>query len=216
MLTSLFAGLASSTALTLHLARLARRQEANSDLLAAGILVANGTLFPRILIIVAVIHPPVVAWLAAPMAVMALLVYAPSLVLWMRRSTDGDGETIRLENPLELKTAMRFGVFLAVVMLAGDVLAELFGDKGVIWLAAISGIADLNAITLSVARMGRDELTLSVAVIAIVVAAATNGLVKTAASATVGGPGMGLRVGLPLVAASVAGLGVAWFTGPLW
>ena len=216
LLTSLFAGLASPTALTLHLARLASRKSTKGSLLAAGILVANGTLFPRILVIVAAVQPTLVASLAAPMAVMALLVYGPSLALWLRHSADGNGEAVRLKNPLELKTALRFGVFLAFVMLAGNLLAETFGDRGIIWLAAISAVADLNAITLSVARLSQGELTLSVAVIAIVVAAAMNGLIKTAVSAIVGGAAVGLRVGVPLVASSIAGLVVAWLAPPLW
>jgi len=216
VLTSLFAGLASSTALTLHLARLAQRKGADMSLLATGILIANGTLFPRILVISAVIHPGLVARLAAPMAVMAMLAYVPSLVLWTRRGSEVDSEAIRLENPLELKAALRFGAFLAAVMLLGKALAESFGDKGVLWLAAISGVADLNAITLSVARMSQQDLALSVAVLAITLAAATNGLVKTALSAIIGGPGIGLRVGLPLVIGSLAGLAVAWSTPPLW
>ncbi len=214
--TSLFAGLASSTALTLQLARIAARKGTDVDLLSAGVLIANGTLFPRILVIVSIVHPPLVGHLAAPMAVMALLVYLPSLALWTRRGAPGDGNTIELENPLELKSALRFGAFLAVVMLAGKFLTNTFGDQGLFWLAALSGVADLNAITLSVARMSQGELAVSTATLAIVLAAATNGLVKTAASTLIGGAAMGLRVGLPLVLASAAGIGVAWWAPTSW
>jgi uncharacterized membrane protein (DUF4010 family) len=210
--TSLFAGLASSTALTLHLARLAARDAKDANLLAAGVLIANGTLFPRILVIAALIHPPLLGYLAAPLSAMALLVYAPSLLLWSRRNAQGSGDGLKLENPLEIGTALRFGVFLAVVMLAGNFLAETFGGKGVLWLGAISGIADLNAITLSVSRMSQNELALSTATMGIVLAAAVNGVVKTSASAFVGGPTMGLRVGVPLLAASIVGVLVGWWT----
>jgi uncharacterized membrane protein (DUF4010 family) len=159
---------------------------------------------------------PLVGHLAAPMAVMALLVYLPSLGLWTRRGAAGDGNSIRLENPLELKSALRFGAFLAVVMLAGKFLTNTFGDQGMFWLATLSGVADLNAITLSVARMSQGELAVSTATLAIVLAAATNGLVKTAASTLIGGAAMGLRVGLPLVLASAAGIGVAWWAPTSW
>lgn len=216
VLTSLFAGLASSTALTLHLARLGKRKGADTSLLAAGILIANGTLFPRILVISALIHPGLAARLVAPMAVMALLAYAPSLVFWTRRGSESGDGAVKLENPLELKAALRFGAFLAAVMLLGKLLAESFGDQGVLWLAAISGVADLNAITLSVARMSQEDLAMSAAVLAITIAAATNGLVKTAVSAVVGGRGIGLHVGAPLIAGSLAGLAVAWLATPLW
>ena len=64
--------------------------------------------------------------------------------------------------------------------------------------------------------MSQDDLALSVAVLAITIAAATNGLVKSAVSTIVGGRAIGLHVGLPLVAGSLAGLAVAWSATPLW
>ena len=173
-------------------------------------------MFPLIVFISALIHPSLAAGLAAPMAVMALLAYAPSLVFWTRRGSESDDGAVKLENPLELNAALRFGAFLAAVMLLGKLLAQSFGDQGVLWLAAISGVADLNAITLSVGRMSQQDLALTVAVLAITIAAATNGLVKTAVSAVVGGRAIGLHVGLPLVTGSLAGLAVAWMATPLW
>lgn len=211
---SLFAGLASSTALTVHLARLARQKGADINLLASGVLIANGTLFPRILVIAATVQPSLVGLLALPMAVMGLLVYLPSLFLWLRNGARNHDQEIQLKNPLELTNALRFGAFLAAVMLAGNFLSQRFGDQGIYLLAAVSGIADLNAITLSVARMSQDELPLSAATLAIVLAAAINGIVKTTASAIIGGHAMGLRIGVPLVMASLAGLGTAWIVGP--
>jgi uncharacterized membrane protein (DUF4010 family) len=214
--TGLFAGLASSTGLTLHLARIAARKGTDVDLLSAGVLIANGTLFPRILVIAAIVYPPLVGHLAAPMAVMALLVSLPSLALWARRGAPGDGNSIRLDNPLDLKSALRFGAFLAVVMLAGKSLTNTLGNHGIFWLAALSGVADLSAITLSVARMSQGELAVSTATLAIVLAAATNGLVKTAVSTVIGGAAMGLRIGLPLLLASAAGIGAAWWEPAPW
>jgi len=212
VVTSLFAGLASSTALTVHFSRLARRDRADSNLLSAGILFANGTLFPRILIIVGLIQPGLVQRLALPMALMALLVYAPGVLLWTWRRSDADGDAIRLDNPLELSTAVKFGAFLAVVLLLSTVLKDTFGDAGVLALAATSGVADLNAITLSMARMSQDSISAPLAVTAVVLATATNGVFKTVATGVVGGPKLGLRVGLPLTAASLAGLGAVWAT----
>jgi len=210
MLTSLFAGLASSTALTLHLSRLARGSRVDPGLPASGILIANATLFPRVLVIVLVLEPPLVPRLALPMSVMTLLVLLPSLLYWHRRSAKDSDATIPLQNPLELKTAMRFGAFLAAVMLAGRLLAEHLGDSGVIGLAAVSGIADLNAITLSVARMSGEHLSTATAVFALTLASAVNATVKTGVATMIGGPALGWRVGLPLLTASLTGLVLAW------
>lgn len=69
---------------------------------------------------------------------------------------------------------------------------------------------------LSAARTSQEDLTPPVAVIAIVVAAATNGFVKAAVAATAGGAANGVQVGLPLVAASSIGVVVVWLAPLLW
>ena len=209
MLTSLVAGLASSTALTVQLARMGRREGADRSLLAAGVLIANATLFPRIMVIVGLVSPDLLMRLAPPLVLMLVLMLLPSLLLWLgHRSAGDDSPSLSVNNPLELGTALRFGVLLAVIMLAGELAADVFGDAGVLVLAAISGVADLNAITLSIARMNDASVTQTLAVTGILIAVLTNSLFKSGFSAVVGGAGLGLRVGLPMVGTAAAGLGL--------
>jgi uncharacterized membrane protein (DUF4010 family) len=115
-----------------------------------------------------------------------------------------------LKNPLELKTALFFGLVLALVMLLGKALQNWFGEAGVVALAAASGVADIDAITLSLARMSQDDLALHIAVTGIVIAAAANSLVKGGMATLVGGRSLALRVGLPLLASAVGGLVSIW------
>ena len=115
-----------------------------------------------------------------------------------------------LKNPLELKTALSFGLLLALVMLLGKALQNWFGEVGVLALAAASGIADVDAITLSLARMSQDDLVLAIAVTGIVIAAAVNSLVKGGMATFVGGRKIGLRVGLPLLGGAIGGLISVW------
>jgi uncharacterized membrane protein (DUF4010 family) len=204
-LTGLLAGLASSTALTLQLARVGSSDRDNANLVAAGILIANTTLFPRILIIVALLKPALALALTVPLLAMTLLTSFPSLLFWLRRGAELDASALQVSNPLALGQALRFGLLLAAVMLVARVSADLFGDAGLLGVAAISGIADLNAITLSVARMELDELGQRTAMLAILVALSTNAVFKTLICTTIGGGALGWRVGLPLVAAIVAG-----------
>lgn len=217
-LTSLFAGLASSTALTLHYARLARREDGDVDLLASGILLATATLFPRILVITAVLNPPLALELFAPLAAMTVVVLAPALMAWRRRERPAGDAALRLENPLELGSALRFGLLLALVMLLARLLGDRFGEAGIVALGAISGLADLNAITLSVGRMTTETLALAPAVAAIIVASISNGIFKTALAWTVGGSVLGWRIVVPVIAAAVAGPAVVWAMGgwPSW
>ncbi|MFO7762257.1 MAG: MgtC/SapB family protein [Wenzhouxiangellaceae bacterium] len=206
--TALAGGLASSTATTLNLARLARRQNSNDSLLAGGILLACGTMFPRMLLVATLIHAPLFSLLVWPAATMALLTYGPALWLLRKPTKSPSGEDMLPHNPLELTSALTFGGLLALVMLLGKALTEWFGDAGVYALAAASGIADVDAITLSLARMGGEDLTATTAVLGIVIAASVNSLVKAGMAGVIGGRKLGLAAGIPLGIAVAAGLAV--------
>jgi uncharacterized membrane protein (DUF4010 family) len=208
--TGLFGGLASSTALTLHFSRMSRRNAALAPMLATGVLLACGTMFPRMLLVASVLNPDLFKLLLVPAAVMALLTYVPALMYWRAQSQQKTEVVSPLNNPLELKTALSFGLLLALVMLLGNALQNWFGEAGVLVLAAASGVADVDAITLSLARMSQDALVMPVAVTGIVVAAAVNSLVKGGMAMFVGGHKIGLRVGLPLLGGAIGGLVSAW------
>ncbi|WPL16480.1 hypothetical protein Thiowin_01436 [Thiorhodovibrio winogradskyi] len=205
VLTGLLAGLASSTALTLQMARLGRDQRERANLIATAILIANITLFPRILVIVALLKPGLALTLAPPLTGMMLLTLVPTLLFWLRRGTPLDQGALQVSNPLSLGQAMRFGLLLAGVMLVARVSADAFGGAGLLGVAAVSGLADLNAITLSIARMELNTIGERTAVIAILVALTSNALFKTLLCATIGGPRLAWRIGLPLSVALLAG-----------
>lgn len=115
-----------------------------------------------------------------------------------------------MKNPLELKPALSFGLLLAIVMLLGKALKNWFGEAGVLTLAAASGVADVDAITLSLARMSQNDLALNTAVTGIVIAAAINSLVKGGMTTFIGGRDIGFRVGLPLLGSGIGGLLSVW------
>ena len=212
--TGLFGGLASSTALTLHFSRVSRGNTTLAPLLATGILLACGTMFPRMFLLAGVLNGQLLRPLLVPALIMALLVYAPGLFYWWSSRHGQSGETARLSNPLEIKTAVSFGVLLALVMLLGRALQAWLGETGVLLLATASGLADVDAITLSLARMSQDELAIRIAATGIVIAGAVNSLVKAGMATVIGGRQIGLRVGVPLVSSAIAGLSVSWFV--LW
>ncbi|MBS9403279.1 MgtC/SapB family protein [Halomonas sp. TRM85114] len=211
LFTGLFAGLSSSTALTLHFARMSRQSREVEAMLAAGILLACGTMFPRILIYAAVISPGLLPQLLFPITVMGGMLYLPALTLWRRhrQSLRVDSPT-PIQNPLELSTALLFGALLAVIMLLGEWLRGWLGEAGIYLLAASSGVADVDAITLSLTRMSLERIAPSTAVLGIVIAAAVNNLFKSGLATALGTRQLGKRVALPMVASMVAGLALAW------
>jgi uncharacterized membrane protein (DUF4010 family) len=78
---------------------------------------------------------------------------------------------LRLENPFDLDTALKFGALLALIVLAARALREWLGYRGLYLLAAISGLADVDAITLSASRPVSRGLDESIGARAILIAA---------------------------------------------
>jgi uncharacterized membrane protein (DUF4010 family) len=207
-LTALFSGLTSSTALTLHFARLARRQPAAGTLLASGILFGCAAMLPRMLVVVVVLHPALAAALWPAFAAMELCILLPALYWWWRADRSHNPDMSYLSNPVELKFALGFGVVLALVALACGGARALIGEQALIGVALISGIADVDAVTISLSRLSHAGVALSTALQGIVLAAASNNIAKGILATLVGGTAIGLRVALPLAAATVAGLAI--------
>lgn len=211
LFTSLFAGLSSSTALTLHFARQSRSNEGLSPQFAAGILIACGTMFPRILVYCLVINTALLPSLVWPVLVMTTLLYGPALYIWQKNSKQLQVSQPSLsQNPLDLSSALVFGLLLTAILLLGEFLKNAFGDAGIFALAATSGVADVDAITLSLTRMSNNGLAMDTAVLGIVIAAAVNNLVKSGIAWSIGNRQTGLLVAGPMVLSLGAGLLVAW------
>lgn len=210
ILTGLFGGLASSTALTLHFSRMSRREEASAPLLSMGILLACGTMFPRMLLVASLLNPALFKLLLVPTGAMAVCVFGPAVWFWRSTARVAANVTSPLKNPLEIKTALVFGGLLGLILLFGKALNHWFGEAGILALAAASGVTDVDAITLSLARMSGNDLALSVAALGIVIAASVNSLTKGGMAAVIGGPSIRLRVGLPLLSSAAVGLLTAW------
>ena len=211
LFTSLFAGLSSSTALTLHFARQSERAPELSPQFATGILIACGTMFPRIFIYCVLINRQLLPWLVWPIAVMTLLLYIPAAIIWKRHAS---GLTVSQptlsQNPLDLNSALLFGLLLTGILVFGELAREWLGNAGLYALAAASGVADVDAITLSLTRMSQQSITVQTAVIGIVIAAATNNVVKVGIAAALGRRKLALLVAGPMLVSLLAGLGVAW------
>jgi len=210
VMTALAAGMASSTALTLHFARLSRKQASMKNLLASGILIASGTMFPRVVLIASLINPALFVALLIPMTVMTVVTLFSVVIVWRKNGQRSPDKPTHLSNPLELKPALFFGGVLVLVMLLGKATMDYFGESGLYLLAAVSGIADVDAINLTLSRMSVTELSLDVVVWGIVIASASNSLLKGLLAVFVGGTSLALRVLLPLFVTAGAGLTTVW------
>ena len=132
------------------------------------------------------------------------------LALLAGRRPDTAAGLDRLTNPMALGAALSFGVVLVVVMLVTHYLRLWLGEGGVYAAAALSGLTDVDALTISVARLSREGLAITAAANAIVLAVSVNTIVKSAVALFVGGTGFGLRVLAVYCATLVAGLAALW------
>lgn len=202
-------GLASSTATTLTLAGLARGRGESASLLAAGILIAGLVMVLRVAAVALALNPGLLPYLSWPLAAagVVLAIGAGGLLLGSRGSSEHP--ELKISNPLELGSALKMAAFIAVVMLAARLLQHYFGDAGVLATAALSGIADVDAVVISMSRMALGAIEPAIAGWAILLATAVNTVVKAGLAASTGGVALGLRVGVVSLAAVAAGFVVA-------
>jgi uncharacterized membrane protein (DUF4010 family) len=214
LLTSAFGGLASSTAVTLTYARLARARRAPAGLLGAGIAVACGCMALRLAVVVGFVEPRLVPRLAAPLAALTLLPLAAALLT--ARSLESAGTPkleLPLRNPLELQSALAIAALLTALTLLVRAADHWRGSGGVYAVAALSGVADVDAIGLSLAQAVRGRADLDLATTGIVLAAAVNTAVKAALAAGIGGAALARACVPGLLLGLVAALALAIF-GP--
>lgn len=210
LFTSLFAGLSSSTALTLQFSNLSKQETALSPLLASGILISCGTMFPRIIFLCSVINARLAAIVAVPMLIMMACFYLPAIWLWLRNPMEGYQAPQIKRSPLALPSALAFGAVLLVIVVLAQALQEWFGDTGTYVLAAVSGITDVDAITLALGRQSQSQLSIQTAGFAIVLAASVNSLVKMLMACFVGSRTLASYVVLPVVISLCAATIWAW------
>jgi uncharacterized membrane protein (DUF4010 family) len=151
-LTGILGGLISSTATTASLARRSRDHGACGISLAAITLIASAIVFVRVIAEVAIAAPAHLQKLLPPL--LAMMFWFGLVAAIVHRISEKSGKHVADESPpSELKSAVIFGLLYAVVLLVVAAAREHFGDSGLYIAAAISGLTDMDAITLSTSRL---------------------------------------------------------------
>lgn len=210
-LTAAFGGLVSSTAVTLTFSERARTHPKLTTACAFAVVLASTIMFPRQLLEVLALRPELLLPVSLPVGAMLVVGAAASFVLW-RRAADGEtrhGDEPTFENPFRLREAVRLGALYALIRWLAAAAHDRFGEAGLHASAALAGLTDVDAITLSVARMHAQGLDTQQAVRAIVVASIANTLVKAVMAGVLGGRRVGLRVGAALLPAALVGATLA-------
>jgi len=159
LLGGILGGAISSTATTVSYSRQARPGSADCRVAAIVIMIASTIVFVRVLVEIAVVAPEFLASTARPVMILMLLTMAPSLIVWYRVRKEAS-RMPEPKNPTQLKSAILFAAMYALVFFAlaateEAVRKEYVGDQARYTVACLSGLTDMDAITLSTARMFR-------------------------------------------------------------
>ncbi len=210
-ITGLVGGLASSTATTLAFSRRSRDEPALSTSFALAVIVACTIMLARIIVAVGVINRGLAASLIVPFALMAAPGVAYTLWVWLfDRPADGDVATLRLNNPLSLAIAIKFGVIYAAVAFLVKAALHLNLRGGLLPISFLSGLTDMDAVSLLMANSRNDaSVGPLLATRAVILAAIGNSVLKGCFALSLGSPRLRRQVALVLgltIAAGAAGL----------
>ena len=210
--TSLLGGLYSSTATTVVLARRLNEDPQGQTQYQAGIVLATALMYLRLLIVVAIFNAEIARQLmfALPvLCVIGMALAALCLRLGRAGSTGAAAQAPSPSNPLELPAALIFAVLFVVVSVVSSWVIGAFGNVGVYWLAGVVGVADIDPFVLSLIQGGVAGLSASAAAIAILIAAASNNLLKATYAVAFAGWRRSGAIVASLVALSMLGFALA-------
>lgn len=177
LVTGLLGGLISSTNVTFTFARTSRTDPAADRALAFGAVAANAMLYPRVLAATAILNaavvPPLVPYLVTPAVVAALVA-----ILGVRRSAESAVPDVSVRNPLQLTSALQMAVLFQAVLMAVYLVGNVWGQSGVYTSAAVLGLTDVDALTVSMARGVAGTASPAIAATAIAVGVLANTAMK--------------------------------------
>lgn len=169
-LTGVLGGIYSSTATTVILAR-KEKEESNSKKIVSAIMAANGMMYLRILFLAFVFNHAVAMHLIVPFIAMFLISFLLSWLAGRENKANTSGESkekivTASKNPLELRTAIIFGVLFIVFALITDFVLKNYGSGGVRGMAFVVGVTDIDPFLLNLLQQnsGIGEMTIVLAI----------------------------------------------------
>jgi len=179
IVAALLGGAYSSTVTTVALAKRAAREN-RPHLFSGATLIASGVMYLRLAALVTLFNRNLIAVLGVPFLALAGAGMGIGW-LWSRISDAKTGEVAREyepKNPLELRTALLFGVVFVAMLVATHLAVTHLGKAGVYSLAALMGVTDVDPFIMGMTQSAGSTASLGVAAVGILIAAASNNLVK--------------------------------------
>ncbi|MBL0173401.1 MAG: MgtC/SapB family protein [Gemmatimonadaceae bacterium] len=224
-ITGLLGGMVSSTAVTFTFSRRSRHEAALALPLAFGVVAACTVLLPRVLIMASVLQPGMLVELLpllAPAFVAGVVVLA--VAYWRERETrplptaaTASGQSTvapadrALPNPLALGTSVQMAIAFQFVLFIIAWVHATIGSPGVLASAALLGLTDMDALTLSMSRLADDAAQRHVAGLAIAIGVIANSLLKTVFVVVLGSERFRLRAAFALLLLAASTGAALWW-----
>jgi len=190
-LTGIFGGLVSSTAVSITLSKLYALQQEHLKNFAGGIAIASTIMYVRVLMEVAIFNPSLAKSLALPYSLATIIGFAFVAYLYKNETAHEVEYVAENNNPLELSEALKLGLLFGIIFGSIGIFQSKFGDSGVYIISFLSGLTDVDAITLSLSQLAKEKITEQAAMYGIVIATSVNALVKLGIAFVLGGKKLG-------------------------
>jgi uncharacterized membrane protein (DUF4010 family) len=191
-ITGIMGGLVSSTAVTTSMATEVRAHSEIIDSAVFATTISSCTMFPRVLLIILIVNRELFLPLLIPLISMTITGVTLAYLLFRKREMIE--KEVELKDPFRLVPALTFGAFFALILLISKLASTYFGDEGIYAASLIAGLADVDAITLSMATLAGSSIATEVAVASITLATIMNTIVKLSIAYILGTKDFGMRI----------------------
>lgn len=178
LFTAFFGGTFSSTAVTWVFSNRSKENENLSTQYATGIIIACAVMFARVLVVAGLFNISVFRWLLIPCSLMIVSNSIIAYILKRKTASLTTPASIQLGNPLDVTNAILFGIQYVGITLFVYYANIYFGTKGLLITGFISGLADVDAINISMSKLSLVQINSSMAAIVILIAVLSNTIFK--------------------------------------
>lgn len=211
-ISGLLGGLVSSTATAITFSRKSKDTDWLSDSLSFAVIVACSTMFPRVLFEVAVLNATLLKSVWLPIVIMTSSGFAYSVFLWKKSDPNRIDDT-SVTNPFNIFPAVKFAILYSIIVFATRLLEKTLGDQSLFIISFISGLADVDAITITLCQISRESPeSLRHASTGITLATFANTLLKASFAIAIGSHSFRKRVApgfIIIILSGVLGLFIA-------
>lgn len=176
--TGVLGGFVSSTATAWYFSRQGGKSDNGGMTHVGAIVIASSIMFPRLLIWLFVLNTALLADIWIPIMIFGALGFGLGFYLSKKSLGKEDTGERDIQNPINIKDASIFAVLYVLILLLVGYAEQQLGSSGVYYAAGISGLTDVDAITISMADYAGDSVSLTTASIAILIAAFSNTIIK--------------------------------------